>query len=56
MSENRYNNNESASYNSGWESFFIDREISDNPHTKDTQSYVEWRSGFLAAKRSSAGE
>lgn len=42
----------SEAYNAGWESFFIDRELSDNPHSAGTEYHKDWTDGFAAAQAS----
>jgi hypothetical protein len=42
----------SDAYNDGWESFFIDRELSDNPHSAGSESHNDWSEGFRAAQAS----
>jgi hypothetical protein len=42
---------ESAGWGAGWESYFIDREIGDNPYAMDTLAHSEWLGGFRAAKK-----
>lgn len=44
----------SDAYNAGWESFFIDRELSDNPHSAGSEPYSDWADGFNAAQTSTA--
>ncbi|MAA93993.1 MAG: hypothetical protein CML22_06745 [Rheinheimera sp.] len=44
----------SEAYNAGWESFFIDRDLSDNPHLVGTEQHKEWDSGFGEAWLSAA--
>lgn len=46
---------ESPSFNAGWEAYFIQRELSDNPNEPGTDYYDEWLAGFESAK-SSAGK
>lgn len=41
-------------YNKGWESFFIERDISDNPYSVGTQQHKEWVDGFSEAWLSAA--
>tara|TARA_Y100001963_G_C6612950_1_gene367931 strand:+ start:251 stop:427 length:177 start_codon:yes stop_codon:yes gene_type:complete len=43
----------SSAFNAGWESFFIDREQSDNPHSAGTEYHKDWADGFAAAQASS---
>ena len=43
---------ENASFNAGWESFFIGRELSDNPNTDATEYHKDWAKGFAAAQAS----
>lgn len=42
----------SEAYNAGWESFFIDRDLSDNPHSAGSESHNDWSDGFHAAQAS----
>lgn len=42
----------SEAYNAGWESFFIDRELSDNPHSAGSKTHNDWADGFNAAQAS----
>lgn len=42
----------SEAYNAGWESFFIGRELSDNPHSAGTEYHKDWTDGFAAAQAS----
>ena len=56
LATKNYNKFESPSWNDGWESYFIDREINDNPHTINTESHSEWVSGFRAAKTKATEE
>lgn len=42
----------SEPYNAGWESFFINRELRDNPHSAGSESHKEWADGFRAAQAS----
>lgn len=44
----------SEAYNKGWESFFIDREIHDNPHCSGTEPHKDWALGFILACHSVA--
>lgn len=39
-----------AAFNAGWESFFIDRELSDNPHSAGSQFHKDWADGYRAAQ------
>lgn len=40
----------SPAFNAGWESFFIGRDISDNPNADGTDYHKDWADGFTAAK------
>ena len=42
----------SDAYNAGWESLFIDRDLSDNPHSAGSESHNDWSDGFRAAQAS----
>lgn len=46
----------SPAFNSGWESFFINRELGDNPHRANTEPHKDWHDGFVAAQSSSASK
>lgn len=42
----------SAAFNAGWESFFIDRDLSDNPHSVNSECNQDWADGFAEAQAS----
>lgn len=42
----------SAAFNAGWESYFIDRELNDNPHPAGSECNQDWSDGFIAAQSS----
>lgn len=44
----------SNSFISGWESFCINRELTDNPNKPGTEYYKEWADGFSSAQDSVA--
>ncbi|MAA94918.1 MAG: hypothetical protein CML22_07025 [Rheinheimera sp.] len=44
----------SNSFNSGWESYFINRDLSDNPNKPGSEYYIEWADGFSSAQATDA--
>lgn len=45
--------NKSAAFNAGWESFFIDRDQTDNPHAAGSEQSKNWAEGFAEAQAGS---
>lgn len=45
---------QTAEFNAGFESFYIGRERTDNPHKSGSVSQIEWNKGFDAAVLTSA--
>lgn len=43
----------SSAFNAGWESYFIHREATDNPHREGSEQHNDWIGGFDAARSNS---
>ena len=44
----------SPSFNAGWEAYFIDRDLQDNPNQPGTDYHKDWVAGFESARSNAA--